>query len=1017
MLYAIPISISIPSGEDTWLRYAAASRDRPLPVLGSTVYPDLAEMGILTWGMKKTSWSGSFTWTTSPGWHYVIAGYSGGKDNWRPIRIKVGHLPEKSADRVNRYKHFGVQFYVAEDGRLASGPSGLVDPDLPLLPPDETPEEDGEPPTPPPEPPPVPDIPGWLEWLLDILGWTGDAFEWFSTIPQWIWDSLKSRIPEYGDDLLDWFTRNRGSIWSALVEYFLDFGGFVGGKLSGILGFLKDVGTGLMELHEPVLERTADAIKEVTEAETPEWGVVLGTVLRWWRETDFLPVDDKIAKLLEAPPPETIGDARAKALDLRETIVEKLVSGTRRAALQEAATLGQMESGWEYLNLHDKISGLSALSSEIFKIGIDASILAKTRRWYNFQYTPALPDISWLITMLVREKITRGKFDEVMQETGLPAYWSGKIWDAHFIAPEWRILVENFRRGLITKEALQRLKILVDYDPVYDKVDPNTGEAGVGGVSLWDTMLWSLPTLRRLRIIHEIKGLEPEEIRFYLRGLGYSPDVRPGMRFSDQDVMLSWIQHFQARTFMRRYLMTAQRAFRAGVITKAEVAAIADKVYHDPEIADWIELEKALRDKIAEKPDKPREEVHLTKGDLRGMLKKATKSESEVRTLLVDKGYTTEETNQLIEYWAAEEPEEAKRPTVGMIRGWLDKGIVSRAEAMSDILELGYDAETADRIIEDATYEPPPVEKDITLAQAIRAWRRNVRSESELRAWMSIQGYKSAAIETIIETEKAEVPVEEKKLLSEASVRGLLLGKDITEAQAKEILVLRGYSAEDAQRLIKLWVKPPIEKKPEVTEALAQRWMRKGVITEDRAREYVRVRGWEAEEVDTFIVEARMDAIEEEKEATKADIRRAYREEILTREDAEDHLKAITLSDRAIEIALAIDDGKIAEENRKREARLLEKEFKRELISRSDYKAGLLQVGYSEESADREIEETIVEMISPERALTKTDILRAYRYGIIDRDAAKVKLFERDYSEADAELILETEDAAKGAAS
>jgi len=78
----------------------------------------------------------------------------------------------------------------------------------------------------------------------------------------------------------------------------------------------------------------------------------------------------------------------------------------------------------------------------------------------------------------------------------------------------------------------------------------------------------------------------------------------------------------------------------------------------------------------------------------------------------------------------------------------------------------------------------------------------------------------------------------------------------------------------------------------------------------------------------------------------------------------------------------------------------------------------LIGLGYSEEEAEfllaielgiRKTEDS-EEKVEPERVLTKSEILRSYRYALIDRETALDLLIGLNYTEAEASFLLDLED-------
>jgi len=88
----------------------------------------------------------------------------------------------------------------------------------------------------------------------------------------------------------------------------------------------------------------------------------------------------------------------------------------------------------------------------------------------------------------------------------------------------------------------------------------------------------------------------------------------------------------------------------------------------------------------------------------------------------------------------------------------------------------------------------------------------------------------------------------------------------------------------------------------------------------------------------------------------------------------------------------------------------LEKLYKHRLITEKEFVDGLKRLGYKEADARLILQTIKPERTKEERDLTKSEILRAYRYRVINRATAKNYLKQLGYSDDEADLILKVED-------
>jgi len=184
---------------------------------------------------------------------------------------------------------------------------------------------------------------------------------------------------------------------------------------------------------------------------------------------------------------------------------------------------------------------------------------------------------------------------------------------------------------------------------------------------------------------------------------------------------------------------------------------------------------------------------------------------------------------------------------------------------------------------------------------------------------------------------------------------------------------------------------------------------------------YMQRRGYNDEDIKRYAKYLTEIKYKEEKDLTKSEILRLYRENIIDRTTAKDMLISLGYDENEAELLLSLEDLKIEAEKAK-EVKVLTKydvlrAYRENVIGREEAKAMLLDLGYSKEDAElllkiEDIKKKAKES-EKERELSKSDLLRLYREGVIDRKTAKEALMDIGYSESDAELLLRLEDIKK----
>jgi hypothetical protein len=213
--------------------------------------------------------------------------------------------------------------------------------------------------------------------------------------------------------------------------------------------------------------------------------------------------------------------------------------------------------------------------------------------------------------------------------------------------------------------------------------------------------------------------------------------------------------------------------------------------------------------------------------------------------------------------------------------------------------------------------------------------------------------------------------------------------------------------------------------------------LKHGLITSDELKQQLEIRGYSDEDAELYLQYIKQEKIHKDKDLTKTDILRLYREGIIpNRDEAKKMLMTLGYDEHEAELLLSLEDLKIEEEKKKEEEKE-KKELEKKLreLTKSDIKKlyilGLIdrdecikllqRIGYTgdtlkyimllfdyekdqkEEKAKTKEEK---EEIKKERQLTKTDILRLLRYRIIQPEEAKEMLMKIGYSEKDAEYLI-----------
>jgi len=102
---------------------------------------------------------------------------------------------------------------------------------------------------------------------------------------------------------------------------------------------------------------------------------------------------------------------------------------------------------------------------EMMKKPVEIGTIKALEYYYNQQFTPEIPPISDLITMVVREVIPPERFYVEMPKKGFSAEWARNYWEMHWILPAFGSVREAMWRKIISEDEYRKYVVWHDYKP------------------------------------------------------------------------------------------------------------------------------------------------------------------------------------------------------------------------------------------------------------------------------------------------------------------------------------------------------------------------------------------------------------------------------------------------------------------------------------------------------------------------------------------------------------------------
>jgi len=282
--------------------------------------------------------------------------------------------------------------------------------------------------------------------------------------------------------------------------------------------------------------------------------------------------------------------ANGKIADLGKTA--KLIHAQTfyAGSIAEAVSFGQFEALQKFTDMILGPYGLGDLAKLDIMLPLEPALITPAKQYWNSIYPNEIPSTQDLINMVVKEKIDIATFTKYMKYQGLNEEWSGKIWDAHFIAPSLGQLLTSWRRGHISDAELGKYEILVDLDPIYK--------------TFWEDQRYVDPSLMSARFMFETGAITKDGVKDIVRRNGYYP--------SDVDALTNYVVTFQERLWRRRYIMAVASGYRQGVYPADFLTAKVLEAGYTDGVAHWMIETENTRSAILKSKVKPDKDVLVT---------------------------------------------------------------------------------------------------------------------------------------------------------------------------------------------------------------------------------------------------------------------------------------------------------------------------------------------------------------------------------------------------------------------
>lgn len=202
----------------------------------------------------------------------------------------------------------------------------------------------------------------------------------------------------------------------------------------------------------------------------------------------------------------------------------------------------------------------------------------------------------------------------------------------------------------------------------------------------------------------------------------------------------------------------------------------------------------------------------FTRVDVRRMHKLGVLSDEDLVDAYKELGYDDFKARKLAEftvkYNADEEPTEERVLTRSLIERAFDLGLVSRSEAKEMLKGIGYSDEKAEFILGVIEMDKTMDQADDLIKVYVNQFRYGIIAEGGLRMKLQKLGLSDDMVEHYVDLAK-ELKERAEKIPSKSDIKNLYKYGYISREEAKGALMLMGYSAYWAEKLILYWEGAP----------------------------------------------------------------------------------------------------------------------------------------------------------------------------------------------------------------
>lgn len=412
----------------------------------------------------------------------------------------------------------------------------------------------------------------------------------------------------------------------------------------------------------------------------------------------------------------------------------------------------------------------------------------------------------------------------------------------------------------------------------------------------------------------------------------------------------------------------------------------------------------------------------FTRVDVRRMYSQGVLNREDVKRAYLDLGYNLDKAEKMTEFTIRYEMSTERDLTKADLVDGFGRGVLARAEALDDLLELGYSEDEAEYYLDKQVAKQAQAKIEAYASRYKKLYVKGLVDDAAVRAALSPVGATDAQI-----TEYLDLWALDRQLALDTTVTDVQ--RDLSKAdilsgystglispdEARGLLTALGYDPDEVEYYLSAQDLKTAKKTKELSLATWRSLYTSGQQGRTETTAGLAKLGfaepeisllyqlWDIEREDKIA----KGTVAETRDLTRADILNGYSQGIILKDEAVARLKTLGYATIEIEVLLALHEIKREQTKRELSLTTYKSLYTTGVLSKSETTAALIDQGFAEEGIGLLFELWDIERQGRGAMPTMADLRRFLRKAIIDETVYRQELDKRGYSATYIEWFVE----------